>query len=159
MHLPTPCPFLLQLLTSHPSSRTDHLCKPDLGIFNLHSDKNFHNWRTAIYTLSKSSKTYMKLSGCFSEMPHRLRTQSPYQIFEATLGWLGIVLATFGPERTMFGSDWPVCTFGGAEDGGSDDDAWARWRDVVEKMCWMGSMSLEERAMIFGGTAKKAYGL
>lgn len=54
----------------------------------------------------------------------------------------------------MFGSDWPVCTMGEAGSNG-----WARWRDVVEKMCWMASLEDEERAMIFGGTAKKAYGL
>lgn len=96
----------------------------------------------------------MKLSGAFSEMPDFLKTQTPSQIFQATLGWLGIVLATFGPSRIMFGSDWPMCTMGEA-----GDDAWARWRDVVEKMCWMATLGDEERAMIFGGTAKEAYGL
>lgn len=96
----------------------------------------------------------MKLSGCFSEMPDSLKTQTASHIFQSTLGWLGIVLATFGSSRIMFGSDWPVCTF-----GESGMDGWARWRDVVEKMCWMGSLEDEERAMIWGGTAKKAYGL
>jgi L-rhamnono-1,4-lactonase len=94
------------------------------------------------------------------------------------------VLATFGAERIMFGSDWPVCTIGepeqeeenkkdddGKEEGEKGEekgeekeesrgrDTWTRWRDVVEKMCWMASLGDEERAMIFGGTAKKAYGL
>lgn len=85
-------------------------------------------------------------------MSPSLRNQSAYEIFEATFGWLGIVLATFGPDRIMFGSDWPVCTAG-------LDDAWARWRDVVEKLCWMASVSDEDRAMLFGGTAKKAFKL
>lgn len=132
----------------------DHLCKPDLTIYNITSDPSFHAWRTAIYTLSKCTKTYMKLSGAFSEMPDSLKTASPSHIFQSTLGWLGIVLATFGPSRIMFGSDWPVCTMGEA-----GEDAWARWRDVVEKMCWMATLSDEDRAMIFGGTAKEAYGL
>lgn len=131
---------------------TDHLCKPDLGIFNLTSDPNFHAWRNAIYTLSQCSKTYMKLSGLNGEMPASLKKQPAAQIFQDTLGWLGVILATFGPSRIMFGSDWPVCTDG-------VDDAWARWRDIVEKMCWMATMADEDRAMIFGGTAKKAYGL
>lgn len=85
-------------------------------------------------------------------MSDSLKNQSPEQIFEATLGWLGVVLATFGPSRIMFGSDWPVCTVG-------VEDAWPRWKSVVERMCWMGSLSDEDRAMIFGGTAKKAFGL
>lgn len=139
----------LHLLTPIP---TDHLCKPDLSIYNLTSDPSFHAWRTAMYTLSKADKTYMKLSGQFPAMPASQRTQPAALIFQSTLGWLGVVLATFGAERIMFGSDWPVCTPG-------VDDAWARWRDVVEKMCWMATMSDEDRAMIFGGTAKKAYGL
>jgi L-rhamnono-1,4-lactonase len=95
----------------------------------------------------------MKLSGGFSEMPESLKGQDASHLFQAMFGWLGIVLATFGPSRIMFGSDWPVCTFGGNE------DAWTRWRDVIEKMCWMASLGDEERAMIFGGTAKQAYNL
>ncbi|KAM5352476.1 hypothetical protein ACJ41O_005199 [Fusarium nematophilum] len=130
----------------------NHLCKPDLSIYNLTSDPSFTAWRTAIYTLSKDPHTYMKLSGGFSEMPDSLKNQDPNRIFESTLGWLGIVLATFGPSRIMFGSDWPVCTVGAK-------DAWPRWRTVVERMCWMATLSDEERAMIFGGTAKKAYRL
>ncbi|CAG9999434.1 unnamed protein product [Clonostachys byssicola] len=130
----------------------NHLCKPDLTIYNTTSDRAFHAWRTAMYTLSSCSKVYMKLSGGFSEMPESLKNQSASHIFQSTFGWLGIILATFGPNRIMFGSDWPVCTVG-------VEDAWARWRDIVEKMCWMATLSDEDRAMIFGGTAKKAYGL
>ena len=129
----------------------NHLCKPDLTIYNLSSDPAFHAWRTAMYTFSKSSHTYMKLSGGFSELPDSIKQQSPSEIFQSTFAWLGVVLATFGPSRIMFGSDWPVCTPG-------LDDSWTKWKDVVEKMCWMASLDDEQRAMIFGGTAKKAYG-
>ncbi|KAG6010486.1 hypothetical protein E4U21_006488 [Claviceps maximensis] len=132
----------------------NHLCKPDLAIYNITSDPSFHAWRTAMYTLSKAPNTYMKLSGCFSDMPESLRGQPVSHIFQSTLGWLGIVLATFGSERIMFGSEWPVCTL-----GGMGDEAWPKWREVVEKMCWMATLADEERAMIFGGTAKRAYGL
>ncbi|KAJ4265645.1 L-rhamnono-gamma-lactonase [Fusarium torreyae] len=130
----------------------NHLCKPDFSIYNLASDPGFLSWRTTIYALSKVPNIYMKLSGGFSEMPDSLRNQDPNHIFEATLGWLGIVLATFGPSRIMYGSDWPVCTV-------NNKDAWPKWRSVVERMCWMATLGDEERAMIFGGTAKKAYKL
>jgi L-rhamnono-1,4-lactonase len=88
-------------------------------------------------------------------MPDSLRSPniSSTRIFESLFSWLGVVLVTFGPSRTMFGSDWPVCNIGGGE------DAWARWRDVVEKTCWMATLSDEARVMIWGGTAKEAYGL
>ncbi|QUC23030.1 uncharacterized protein UV8b_07271 [Ustilaginoidea virens] len=132
----------------------NHLCKPDLAIYNVASDPGFRAWRTAMYALSKAPRTYVKLSGGFAEMPDALRAQPAAHVFRSVLAWLGVVLATFGPARIMFGSDWPVCTLGGL-----GDDAWPKWRDVVDKMCWMASLSDEERAMVFGGTARQAYGL
>ena len=29
--------------------------------------------------------------------------------------WAAAVLAEFGPDRVMFGSDWPVCRLAGAQ--------------------------------------------
>jgi len=95
----------------------------------------------------------MKLSGCFSEMPDGLKRRSAEEIFEGIYPWLAVVLAAFGPSRIMFGSDWPVCTVG------LGDEAWVKWKNVVERTCWMATMSDEDRALIFGGTAKEAYGI
>ncbi|KAM4057668.1 amidohydrolase [Hirsutella rhossiliensis] len=132
----------------------DHLCKPDLAVYNVTSDPSFSAWRTAMYALSKASRTYVKLSGALAEMSDRLRAQPAPLIFQSTVAWLGVVLATFGPSRILFGSDWPVCSAAGL-----GDDAWPKWRDVVEKMCWMATLDDDDRAMIFGGAAKQAYGL
>lgn len=88
-------------------------------------------------------------------MPDSLVAQSDNasHVFKSIVEWLGVVLATFGPDRIMFGSDWPVCTVGiGAE-------AWPRWKEIVDKTCWMASLSDIDRAMVYGGTAKKAYNL
>ncbi|OAA77178.1 amidohydrolase family protein [Akanthomyces lecanii RCEF 1005] len=128
--------------------------KPDFSVYSLATDASFHAWRTTIYALGKVPQVYMKLSGGFAEMPPALRAQDAAHIFQSTFGWLGVVLATFGARRIMFGSDWPVCTVDMPEGEG-----WPRWKEVVEKMCWMASLDDEERAMIFGGTAKEAYGL
>jgi L-rhamnono-1,4-lactonase len=132
---------------------SDHLCKPDLGIVNTTTDASFIAWRTAMFTLSKCSRTYMKLSGVFSEMPEHLTKRTANEVFEILYPWLAVVLAAFGPSRIMFASDWPVCTVGGGE------DAWDKWRQVVERMCDMASLSEEEQEMIWNGTAKKAYGI
>ncbi|KAH8911966.1 amidohydrolase 2 [Coniochaeta sp. PMI_546] len=131
----------------------NHLCKPDLGIVNTTSDPSFVAWRTAMFTLSKCSRTYMKLSGAFSEMPEHLTSRSANEIFEILYPWLAVVLAAFGPGRIMFASDWPVCTVGGGE------DAWDKWRLVVERMCYMASLSEEDQEMIWSGTARRAYGI
>ncbi|PTB68096.1 hypothetical protein BBK36DRAFT_1167373 [Trichoderma citrinoviride] len=155
----------------------NHLCKPDLTIYNVSSDPSFTAWRTAIFSLGKCARTYMKLSGAFAEMTPALRAQTadPSHVFQSLLPWLGVVLATFGPGRLMFASDWPVCAAALVDDEnnnniGSDkekkrlalvdeNEAWPRWKEVVEKMCWMATLSDDDRAMIFGGTAKEAYRL
>lgn len=94
----------------------------------------------------------MKLSGCFSELPDSMKSASANDIFAAIVPWLSVILPTFR-GRLMFGSDWPVCTVGGG------DDAWKKWRAVVEKMCEMGSLGVEEQIMLWSGTAIIAYGL
>ncbi|KAI1355287.1 amidohydrolase [Xylaria sp. FL0043] len=131
----------------------NHMCKPDLEVYNTHTSTSFIAWRTAMYTLSKCDRTYMKLSGGFSEMPQSLK-QRPYEdIFEALMPWLTIIVASFGADRIMFASDWPVCT---VEVG---DGAWEKWKKIVERLCWMASFDDEQKKMIWGGTALKAYGI
>ncbi|KAL2132460.1 hypothetical protein VTI74DRAFT_3766 [Chaetomium olivicolor] len=128
----------------------NHLCKPDLTILNQ-TDPSFIAWRTAMFTLSKCRKTYMKLSGCFSELPDKLKERSAEDIFAAILPWLAVVIAAFGPSRIMFGSDWPVCTVGVGE------DAWKKWHKVVDMVCDLAGLSNEDQARLWSGTAKEAY--
>ncbi|KAI6247366.1 L-rhamnono-gamma-lactonase [Erysiphe necator] len=129
----------------------NHLCKPNLSIYNQ-SDPVFIAWRTAIFKLSKFSNTYLKLSGGFSEMSDTLKTATVNDIFDAMQPYLAVTLATFGPSRIMFGSDWPVCTVGVV-------DAWRKWFLIVQRFCSLASLTPEEMRMIFSGTAIKAYGL
>jgi L-rhamnono-1,4-lactonase len=135
----------------HSNGFLDHLCKPDLSVYNQ-TDPSFVAWRTAMFKLSKCSKTYMKLSGCFSEMPASLKTASVDEIFLALQPYLAVIMATFTPFRIMFGSDWPVCTIG-------VDDAWNKWRQVVQKFCSVASLEQAEQIMIWSGTAIQAYGI
>lgn len=111
------------------------------------------NRRSAMFTLGKCRRTYMKLSGLFEEMSDSLKTQSAEQIFSAILPWLAVVIAAFGPERIMFGSNWPVCTVGVGE------EAWKKWHKIVDMMCDMAGLSQEDQTMVWSGTAKKAYNL
>ncbi|OTB09010.1 hypothetical protein M426DRAFT_316300 [Hypoxylon sp. CI-4A] len=131
----------------------NHMCKPDLSIYNVQTSPSFIAWRTAIFTLSKCSRTYMKLSGGFPEMPASLRQRSPEDVFDAISPWLSVLLAAFGTSRIMFASDWPVCAVG------VDENAWAKWKKIVERLCWMASLEDDEKRMIWSGTALKAYGI
>ena len=62
--------------------------------------------------------------------------------------YVEIALEVFGLERCMYGSDWPVC-----ELAGSYEQVIGAAREVL------GSLSEAEQAQVFGGTAKKFYGL
>ncbi|KAI1002261.1 hypothetical protein K3495_g5944 [Podosphaera aphanis] len=129
----------------------NHLCKPDLSIYNL-ANPSFIAWRTAMYKLSQHSKVYMKLSGCFSEMPDALRAAPVEEVFSALQPYLTVILATFGPSRIMFGTDWPVCSLG-------VEESWNKWHAVVQRFCSLASLSPADQAMIWSGTSITAYGL
>lgn len=106
-----------------------------------------------MFTLSKCRRTYMKLSGCFAELPDRQKARPTGDIFGAILPWLAVVIAAFGPSRIMFGSDWPVCAVGVGE------DAWKKWHKIVDMVCDLAGLSREDQIMIWSGTAKEAYKL
>ncbi|KAK4228741.1 hypothetical protein QBC38DRAFT_474209 [Podospora fimiseda] len=135
----------------------NHLCKPDLSIRNQTVDPAFIAWRTAMFTLSKCHRTYMKLSGLFEEMPESLSSRSPEEIVSAILPWLAVVVAAFGPNRIMFGSNWPVCTLAVPEE--EKENAWKKWHRVVELVCDLAGLGEEDQAMLWSGTAKKAYNI
>lgn len=111
----------------------------------------------------------MKVSGAFSEMSGALRQQPANDIFESIMPWLAVVVAAFGPDRLMFGSDWPVSTIGidGGEAGErekkegeqEEEGAWEKWRKVVDRLCFMSSFSDDEKAQVFARTARRAYKL
>jgi L-fuconolactonase len=62
---------------------------------------------------------------------------------------LDVALETFGPERLLFGSDWPVCLL--AADGYSEVHA------VVD--AWSRPLGADARALIFGANAARVYRL
>lgn len=127
----------------------NHLCKPD-----FEADKDMlKRWCDAITAMSKLSKTYMKLSGTFSELPSHL--QGTQRIAAHLQPWIKHVLQSFGPERLMFGSDWPVCNVAGPK----GEDSWSAWKEVVTAILSDHAYGLTEsdRRSIWSGTARKAY--
>ncbi len=58
------------------------------------------------------------------------------------------LLDCFGPERLMWGSDWPVVELGGG---------YARWRAASERL--LAGLTHAERERVFGATARAFYGL
>ncbi|MGW1777536.1 amidohydrolase family protein [Streptomyces sp. NPDC002143] len=76
----------------------DHLGKPPIAAGALEP------WASAVRTLAALPNTVCKLSGMVTEADPESWTVDDLRPYADT------VLAAFGPDRLMFGSDWPVCT-------------------------------------------------
>ncbi|ERS99123.1 amidohydrolase family protein [Sporothrix schenckii 1099-18] len=148
----------------------NHMAKPDITVLTPHADRGFAAWRDTMFTLAKTSPDhiFMKLSGLFTEAPPALYAQEPTAFFAATYPWLAVLLAAFGASRLMFASDWPVCTLPyGKKDPPAPEkprtpgevSAWNKWRSVVAYLSYMATLDEDDVAMLWAGTAVKAYGL
>jgi L-fuconolactonase len=60
--------------------------------------------------------------------------------------YFDVVLEAFGPERIMFGSDWPVCLL---------QSTYTKWIETV--LSFITSLTASEQAAIMGGTAERVY--
>lgn len=120
------------------------------------SSPSYQAWAAAIEALGRSRKTYIKISGAFNETSAEIRALaqggSCSAVAEFMQPWFTTILRAFGPERIMFGSDWPVCTV-------AMENPWACWRDVVEAMCLGAGLEEGDVGRVFSGTAKEAYRL
>jgi len=112
----------------------DHLGNPPVGA-GVDGDEP---WATAISSLAALPNVTCKLSGAHSS-PVRASDLRPY--YET-------VLTAFGPDRLMFGSDWPVCTL-----GGSYGHVCELYRELTAQL------SPAEQDAIFDGTARRVYQL
>ncbi len=127
------------LLSRYPDMRVvvDHCMKPQI---RDPSDANFKPWADGMSRLAEKG-AYCKLSGLVTEAKEDWSADQlrPYASH---------VLSAFGPERVMWGSDWPVVRLR-AE--------YERWRSAAMELT--AELSPEEQARVFGATAVEFYGL
>ncbi|PWY67747.1 amidohydrolase family protein [Aspergillus eucalypticola CBS 122712] len=140
----------------------NHLCKPNLRLPYTSPDSiathpDFLEWSSLITAMAQHPTAYMKLSGGFSELLPLTADSEPdiASLVDQVQLWTDVVFDAFGPERVMFGSDWPVCNVG----GGGNTVAWRRWRSVVEGILEKRGLSQEQKEGVWGGVALKAYGI
>ncbi|WP_055711226.1 amidohydrolase family protein [Streptomyces torulosus] len=114
----------------------DHLAKPPVASGELEP------WAGEIRRLAALPNTVCKLSGLVTEADWDTWRVADLQPYAAT------VLDAFGPDRLMFGSDWPVCRLA------SD------YREVLDTaetlVC---GLSPAEHHDVFAGCAVRTYGL
>ena len=112
----------------------DHIAKPSIAT------GEFENWAHLMEAVFPIRQIYCKLSGMITEAAwHNWNASDlrPYVQF---------VLQGFGPERLMFGSDWPVCLLAGT------------WKEVLAAATQaLGPLNVEVREQILGRTATAFY--
>ncbi|MET9402966.1 amidohydrolase family protein [Kitasatospora sp. NPDC002965] len=113
----------------------DHAGKPPVG-------RALSAWEPELRALAGSPHVRCKVSGLITEADHRTWT-----IDDVRPVW-DVLLDAFGPDRLMFGSDWPVCVLAGG---------WNRWAATVEEL--LDDCSESEKQAVLSGTATSFYRL
>lgn len=112
----------------------DHLGKPVV------SAEGLGRWEADLAALAELPNVSCKLSGLLGEAPAELRTAADLA------PWIDHALAVFGPDRCMFGSDWPVLDLFGD---------YAGWLDLMTTAT--AALPPDDRAAVFAGTAHRVY--
>ena len=113
----------------------DHLGKPDIS-------RGARAWGEQVAELAAMPHVVCKLSGLVTEAPHGEWHRDQLQPF------IEEALVRFGPQRLMFGSDWPVCLLA------------AEYPAVAQLVAEaIATLSADEQAAIWGTTAAQVYGL
>jgi L-fuconolactonase len=135
---PKQLPAAIELVAKFPEQRfvIDHLAKPEIKTGNSAA------WAADMSEIAKAPNVWCKLSGMVTEADwNHWRPQDfkPY---------LDIVFEAFGPERLMFGSDWPVCLLAAS---------YQQVLEIIEEYVEDQSASVKEK--IFGGNTAQFYRL
>lgn len=114
----------------------DHCGNPDIAA------GAFAPWAESLARLARFPNLYVKLSGITANC-------APGTVSVGLLQpYVYHVIACFGPERVIWGSDWPVVTI---------NAALPQWIDMTRAM--LASLSEDERHRIGTANAREVYGL
>lgn len=114
----------------------DHAGKPPIAGGEL------ADWEGELRRLASHPQVMCKVSGLITEADHATWTTADIRpVWDA-------LLTSFGPDRLMFGSDWPVANLAGG---------WNRWAATVDEL--LGACSESETEAVLAGTATAFYRL
>jgi L-fuconolactonase len=119
----------------------DHMAKPSIAKSSI-ARVGWDDWAGPLAELAAFPNVACKLSGMVTEADRQRWQPADLRPY------IDHALECFGPERLMFGSDWPVCLLAGS------------YQQVHEALVAnLGSLSPDEQAQIFGYTAARMYSL
>ena len=138
--LPAHLPSLLRFAKRHPRLPIviDHAAKP------LIASGVIEPWLANLRELAALPQVHCKLSGLLTEA-------GDHPDAAALAPYVRAVLALFGPQRLLWGSDWPVLRLTGLA------DEYAAWLGMCRR--FLADLSAENQAAIFGGNAARFYRL
>ncbi len=113
----------------------DHMAKPEIAA------SAWEPWNSLIGQLARSDSVFCKISGLVSQAGKHWDPTAVRPYVER-------VVELFGPNRLLFGSDWPVCTA-----VASYDQVLGLARDLITPLVG------KETDAVFGGTARRIYKL
>ena len=111
----------------------DHLGKPRIA------DDAFEEWSAAMTRLA-ACPNVCKVSGLVTEAPPNMRDS------DALRPWIYVALREFGPQRCLFGSDWPLVATAAS---------YAAWFDAVSQA--LEGASISDRMGVMGANALTTY--
>lgn len=128
----------VELVNAFPRQKfvLDHMGKPHI------SGKPGQTWKENIRRLGEAGNVWCKISGLVTEVPGFNWKSSDFDPY------LEIVTESFGVDRLMFGSDWPVCLSAAG---------YGEVIGVVEN--FFRSYSVKVKSRIFGENAAEFYNL
>lgn len=135
---PRELPAALAVARTLPGTRfvLDHLAKPPIASGELEP------WAGLLAELQPLEHVAVKVSGLVTEADWTGWTVADLEPY------LDVAMRSVGPERLVFGSDWPVCLLA------------ASYEEVVGAIRTLtAGLGVVERAAIFGATAARVYGL
>jgi L-fuconolactonase len=128
----------LEFISRFPDQKMiiDHCAKPAIVRGKI------DEWKTAMQEMAKFPNVYCKLSGLLTEA--RWRQWKPADFYP----YLDTVFDSFGTNRLLFGSDWPVILLSGM---------YVQWKSLLNK--YMENFNDEEKEKVFGENAMRFYNL
>jgi L-fuconolactonase len=136
--LPDQLAYAHELVAAFPEQRfvLDHIGKPNIKL------RLFEDWVKDIRALAGQEHVYCKVSGMVTEADFRRWK------FEDFKPYLDVIFESFGINRIMFGSDWPVCRLAAT---------YGEVMGILEG--YTAGFSKAEQDLFWGGNAMKFYNI
>ncbi|HEX8462238.1 MAG TPA: amidohydrolase family protein [Segetibacter sp.] len=114
----------------------DHIAKPNI------KDHLIEDWQRDIAAVAEYKNVFCKISGMVTEADFKNWRKEDFTPY------IDVVVKSFGIDRIMYGSDWPVCLVAGS---------YKEVSGIVKD--YFSSFTPEEQAKVFGTNATAFYNL